>query len=338
MFDAYIGTMAGVFRLHDGAVEPLGLATERISAIHAWSDSDGVTILAGSYGNGLYRSADGGHTWERIAAGLTAAAFRCIAPDPLHPGAILTGTEPARLYRSADGGHNWQELTGIAQIRGHEQWFLPYSPRAGALRNVYAPPGSRGRLLASVEVGGLLTSDDGGETWTCAPVLDDEDIHFITGHPHDPDLLFAALGYASLSYRDRDSAGRRFGGVARSQDGGQTWTKLETDYTRAVLVPPARPDLVLAGPAPQVGRAGRIAVAPIDGDAWTPASAGIETPMPDMVELFVVAPDDTVWAICSGGRLLRATPGDWSWRSAVPAGADLSIQSIAFVMPRHSDD
>jgi len=331
MLAIYLGTTSGVYRLAGDAVELLGLATERISALHAWRDGDARVLLAGSYGNGLYRSRDDGQTWVRVDTGLSAATFRCLGPDPLQPGALLAGTEPARLFRSQDGGQTWHDLTGITQIAGHERWFLPYSPRAGAVRNVYAPPGSTGRLLASVEVGGLLVSDDGGATWACDPVLDDEDIHFITGHPHHPNRLYAALGYASLTHRGQDGARRRFGGVARSDDGGQTWRKLETDYTRAVLFPPGRPDLVLAGPAPQVGREGRIVVSPDGGDSWAPAGTGIETPMPDMVEVFVAAPDDSVWAICSGGRLLVATPGEWHWRSALPAGMALAVQSVAFV-------
>ncbi len=330
MFDTYIGATGGVYRLCDGAVEPLGLASERIWAIHAWRDGGALTILAGSYGNGLYRSEDSGHTWSPANTGLTASAFRCIAPDPLKPGAILAGTEPGRLFRSEDGGSTWQELAGITQIAGYEQWFLPYSPRAGAVRNVYAPPGSTGRLFASVEVGGLLRSDDGGETWACAPVIEDDDIHYITGHPHDPALLYAALGYASLPHHRNGDAPRRFGGIARSRDSGTTWEKLETDYTRATLVPPTRPDLVLAGPAPHVGREGRIVVSSDGGETWEPASAGLDTPMPDMVELFVAAPDDTVWAVCSGGRLLHATPGEWRWRSALHADAALTVQSVSF--------
>jgi len=106
---------------------------------------------------------------------------------------------------------------------------------------------------------------------------------------------------------------------------------VETDYTRAALIPPSRPDLLLAGPSPQVGRGGRIVVSSDGGDTWEPADAGIDTPMPDMVELFVAAPDGTVWAVCSGGRLLRAAPGEWRWRSAVPADAALAVQSVAFV-------
>ncbi len=330
MAATFIGTTNGVYRLTDSGVVPLGLESERIWAIHAISTNGDVTLLAGSYGNGLYRSRDNGDSWTPVNSGLTASAFRCIAPDPIYPGTILAGTEPGRLFRSEDDGLTWRELDGITQVPGYETWFLPYSPRAGAVRNVYAPPDSTGRIFASVEVGGLLRSEDGGETWTCQPVIDDEDIHHITGHPSEPDLLYAALGYASLTHRWRDDEEHQFGGVARSRDGGKTWRNLETDYTRAVLISPARPDLVLAAPAPHVGREGRIVVSGDGGDTWEPAADGIQTPMPDMVELFVAAPDSRVWAICSGGRLFWSEPGPWMWRSALPSDTELRVQSLAF--------
>jgi hypothetical protein len=139
------------------------------------------------------------------------------------------------------------------------------------------------------------------------------------------------MGTASLAPRAPGGPPRRHGGIARSRDGGTTWEKLERDYTRATIVPPARPDLLLAGPAAQVGRGGRIVVSASGGERWEPAGAGVEMPMPDMVELFVTAPDDSVWAICSGGRLLRATPDDWSWSSALPRDSNLTVKSIAFL-------
>jgi photosystem II stability/assembly factor-like uncharacterized protein len=77
-----------------------------------------------------------------------------------------------------------------------------------------------------------------------------------------------------------------------------------------------------------VGRGGRIVVSADGGDTWEPAGHGIDVPMPDMVELFVAAPDGTIWAICSGGRLLRAAPDDWHW-SSTPEVA-VSVKSIAF--------
>lgn len=334
MFDTYIGASKGVYRLSNGDLTPLGLDKERVWAIHAWRDGASDVILAGTYGNGMYRSADGGRSWNMANDGLNDLAFRTIAPDPHQPGALLAGAEPGRVYRSRDGGLSWSELTGLHDLAGIENWYLPYSPRAGAVRNIYAPPGDSERLLASVEVGGLLDSDDGGATWSYLPVLQDDDIHHITGHPDDANLLFASLGYAAIKRPDR-APDYHLGGIARSRDGGATWQKLENDYTRATIIPPTRTDLVLAGPAPQVGRNGRIVVSADAGDTWQPASDGIDTPMPDMVELFVAAPDDTIWAICSGGRLLTATAGEWHWRSALPDGSAIDAQSASFV-PRPS--
>jgi photosystem II stability/assembly factor-like uncharacterized protein len=311
MVEAFLGTTSGVLHLHDGALEPLGLDGLSVTALHASPE----VLLAGTYGDGLFRSADDGQTWERIEAGLTASTFRFVTAE-------LAGTEPARVYRSSDGGRSWAELDGIARIPGNEHWFLPYSPRAGAARNAHV---AGDRLLVAAEVAGLLRSDDGGEQWVCEPVDGDEDVHHVTVHPDDPDLVYVSLGTASLTSR-----GGPHGGIARSRDGGRTWEKVETDYTRATIVPPTRPDLLLAGPAPRVGRDGRIVSSRDGGDTWEPAGDGIDVPMPDMVELFVAAPDGTVWAICSQGRLLRAAPDDWSWSSALPPQASVTVKSVAF--------
>jgi photosystem II stability/assembly factor-like uncharacterized protein len=312
MGEAFLGTTSGVLRLRDGALEPLGLEGRSVTALHASDDA----LLAGTYGDGLFRSGDGGNSWERVDAGSMASTFRFVTAE-------LAGSEPARVYRSADGGRSWEELDGITRIPGHEQWYLPYSPRAGAARNAYV---SGDRLLVAAEVAGLLRSDDGGRTWVCEPVAGDEDVHHVTGHPDDRDLVYASLGSASLT-----QPGGQHGGIARSRDGARSWEKVETDYTRATIVPPARPDLVVAGPALRVGRGGRIVVSSDGGDTWEPAGRGIDVPMPDMVELFVPAPDGTVWAICSGGRLLRAAPDEWSWSSALPSDSALSVKSVAFL-------
>jgi photosystem II stability/assembly factor-like uncharacterized protein len=302
----YLGTTNGVVSLDHGTLEPLGLEGMSVTALHA---ADGV-LLAGTYGDGLWRR--GGGDWERVDAGLSASTFRFVDAE-------LAGTEPARVFRSGDGGRSWAELEGVAKLPGNEEWFLPYSPRAGAARNAYV---SGDRMLVAAEVAGLLRSDDGGATWTCEPVDGDEDVHHVTGHPDDPDLLYVSLGSASLHVKRG-----QHGGIARSRDGGRTWERIETDYTRATIVPPTRPDLLLAGPAPRVGRDGRIVVSGDGGDTWEPAG---DVPMPDMVELFVAAPDGLIFAICSRGRLLCAEPGVWSWSSALPADADVEVKSVAF--------
>ena len=330
LYDTYISGK-GVYCLDGSGLRSLGLEDRRVSAIHAWRDQRGeVVVLAGTYGNGIFRSEDGGEHWSEANEGLSAPVLRTIQPDPTAPGAIICGTEPARAFRSTDGGRSWQELSGITELEGYGEWYLPYSPRAGALRNFYSPPGEPEHLFGSVEVGGLLESRDGGRSWSYVEVGPDHDIHWITGDPTDANRLYAALGYAGMpSQRDLPEK-PKFGGVGRSRNGGGSWDKLLTDYTRAVLVLPDRPNMVLAGPSPHVGREGRIEVSFDGGDHWLPASDGIDTPMEDMVERFYLAPDDIVWAVTSGGRVFTASPENWQWSS--PVGEDhLEAEAVAFV-------
>lgn len=332
MLDFIVGTSDGVVQFRNGEVAGHCLTGMRVSAVHARGSGDHTRILAGTYGNGVFRSVDNGDQWTPVVNGLTAPAIRTFEDDPFYPGAILAGTEPGRIFRSEDDGLSWSGLDGIERLPWVNEWYLPYSPRAGAVRNIYSPPGSD-RLLGSVEVGGLIVSDDRGERWVVNPILGDTDIHFITGHPDEPDLLFAALGWASLKSVPVPDDAPPLGGVARSTDGGATWTKFHSAYTRAVIVPPTRPDLLLAAPAREVGAGGRIEVSADRGDTWQPASNGIATPMPDMVERFLPAPDGTILAICSGGGLWRAIPGEWSWTPALPVGASFKVESVAFAVP-----
>lgn len=329
--ETFIGARDGVYRLTGSGIEDCGLRGQRVWAIHAWRAGGKTTVLAGTYGDGIARSEDGGKTWAASSEGLSATALRTIQPDPTRVDALLCGTEPARVFRSTDEGRTWRELDGILQLDGYEAWYLPYSPRAGALRNVYSPPGEPSRLLGSVEVGGLLDSRDAGETWNYLDVGVDHDIHFITGHPDHGDLLYAALGRAALKSQADTVDRSQLSGVGRSRDGGQTWQKIQTDYTRAVIVPPARTDLLLVAPSLDVGHRGRIEVSGDGGDTWEPAGEGFEAPMEDMVEIFAPAPDGSIWAVCSGGRLMRAEPGAWQWRSALPQGSQIDAQSVSFV-------
>jgi hypothetical protein len=331
MPDALLGTTSGIHRVENDTLRSLGLDDRQVSAVHAFRNASGnLVLLAGTYGDGLFRSDDDGRSWTKIEQGLTSSAFRTIVPDPNDPSAILSGTEPGRIYRSTDTGLTWSEMGGILSLDHVDEWFLPYSPRAGAVRNIYSPPGTD-RLLASVEVGGLLDSPDRGEAWTCRPILGDTDIHHITGHPHDPYTLYAALGWATLKSVPVPSDSPPVGGVGRSTDGGNTWTKLFTDYTRAVIVPPSHPELLLACPAKKVGALGRIQVSADGGDSWTPASDGIDSPMNDMVEEFIPAPDDSIWALRSGGTLYRAEPGEWRWHPVLDPNSGLNVKSVAFI-------
>jgi len=118
--------------------------------------------------------------------------------------------------------------------------------------------------------------------------------------------------------------------VLRSDDLGATWQEVARGYTRAILVPAGQPDTLIASPGPKVGQQGTIRITRDAGATWTEIADGIETPMPDQVEVFHADPAGTVWGVCAGGRLLRATAGEWHWRSLPAFEGELNAQSIAF--------
>ncbi len=331
-FRTYLGSNSGVYRLEDGELTFLGLDGMLFWAIHAFNrtpenHAENDIILAGSYGDGLFRSDNGGTTWTHIEDGLTASAFRSFLVDPTDASSILCGTEPGRAFRSSDDGLRWQELMGFTALPEINDWYLPYSPRAGGLRNFYSPLGQPNTLMAAVEVGGLLRSDDGGATWHKV-ALNDDDMHFITGHPENPNELWVSMGWVTLNER-LPLAHPSLGGMAHSADGGQSWHKvIAHDYTRAMIVPPAHPDLILAAPSKEVNHLAQIVVSADKGATWQFAGHGIENPIEDTIEIFHAAPDDSIWAICSEGRLFQANSADWQWQ---PVVANLHVKSVSFL-------
>ena len=130
-------------------------------------------VLAGTT-NGVFRSDDLGQTWSEASRGLAHRHIRWLAYHPDVSDCEFAGTEPASIFVSRDGAGTWRECQEIAPLREQHGWFLPYSSGAGCVRG-FAFHGKR--AYAAVEVGGVLVSDDGGETWRLAE-----------GSNGDPDL------------------------------------------------------------------------------------------------------------------------------------------------------
>src|SRR6185437_1523844 len=67
------------------------------------------TVFAGA-NDGIYRSGDGGQTFDRLASPMDNLHVWKITVDPVEPDTIFAGTRPAALFRSKDGGRSWQQL------------------------------------------------------------------------------------------------------------------------------------------------------------------------------------------------------------------------------------
>jgi photosystem II stability/assembly factor-like uncharacterized protein len=294
-------------------VSARGLADQQVTSVIA---REGV-ILAGTAA-GVFRSDDLGRMWRPASRGLTDPHIRWLAFHPDISDLEFAGTEPAGIFVSRDGGDLWRACPEVVQLRGLHGWSLPYSPEAGCVRG-FAFHGRR--AYAAVEVGGVLRSDDGGETWGLAagspgdPDLEGPpepfvypDVHSISVHPSSPDLVFAPTG----------------GGFYTSSDGGTTWACVYDCYCRAVWVDPHDPAHLILGPADGVDRNGRIESTHDGGQTWAAASTGLQVPWRrGMVERFAQV-DDELMAVLSNGRLYRAPLAGLEWRQVLPDVKDVN--------------
>jgi hypothetical protein len=284
-----------------------GLTDHYVTSVIA---REGV-ILAGTV-EGVFRSDNAGETWREASKGLTQPHIRWLAFHPNISDFEFAGTEPAGIFISHDGGESWRACPEVAGLRDLHKWSLPYSPEAGCVRGFTF---NRSRAYAAVEVGGVLRSEDSGETWRLAegssgdPDLEGPpepfiypDVHSIVVHPFLPDLVFAPTG----------------GGFYRSTDGGKTWKCIYDCYCRAVWVDVSDSQHLILGPADGVDRNGRIESTRDGGQTWTSASAGLKVPWRrGMVERFTQVGNDLL-DVLSDGQLLEAPLRTLEWRRILP--------------------
>lgn len=176
------------------------------------------------YGDGIYRSEDGGTTWKHM--GLKASEH--ISKIIVHPdnsniiwvavqGPLWSKGGERGLYKTTDGGKTWKQTLGDQEWTGVTD--IAIDPRDPDV--IYAATWQRHRNVAAYMGGGPLSglhkSIDGGETWTkLSNGLPSGNIGKIglAISPLNPDILYAAIELE-----------RRTGAVYRSADRGATWEK-----------------------------------------------------------------------------------------------------------------
>jgi photosystem II stability/assembly factor-like uncharacterized protein len=176
-----------------------------------------------SYGYGMFKSIDGGKSWDSIGL----ADSRHIARIRVHPrdpdlvyaavmGDLYKDTEMRGVYRSKDGGENWERILFANPGAGAVDLSMdPSNPRV-----LFASTWKIRRTPYSLESGGpgsaLWKSTDGGDSWTDISSTKGFPkgtwgINGVSVSPVDPNRV-----YAILEHKDA-------GGVYVSNDGGETW-------------------------------------------------------------------------------------------------------------------
>lgn len=197
-----------------------------------------------SWGDGVYRSGDGGGTWRNV--GLKDS--RTIARIALHPtdtnvayvavmGDLWVSGGRRGLYKTDDGGATWKLVL---------QAPAPYQERVGAgdvvldpsnPEIVYAALYARQRrpwaFLAGPEatdgkdLGGVFKSMDGGLTWKkLGGGLPGQTGRIgLAIYPRNPQVLYAVVQSGEGGTSGIDDPYSRAGGVFRTEDGGEHWTR-----------------------------------------------------------------------------------------------------------------
>jgi photosystem II stability/assembly factor-like uncharacterized protein len=198
-----------------------------------------------SWGNGVYRSENGGGAW--VHAGL--ADSKTIARIIVHPkdpktawvavmGDLWVPSAERGLYKTTDGGKTWKALL---------QAPAPYASRVGC-GDVAVDPSNPDTVYAALyarmrtpwsfvagpdatdgkDLGGIFKSTDGGATWKKL----EKGLPGQTGriglalYAKDPRILYAVVQSAEGGTANIDDVRSKRGGVFRSEDGGESWTRM----------------------------------------------------------------------------------------------------------------
>ncbi len=181
--------------------------------------TDTKSIWAGVEETGLFHSADGGDSWDRIDA-----PDRDIKNTDIHSVVILDGPPKAilvlvvnALHRSSDGGRTWDMRVA------RDAFGLRYA------RVMLAQPASPNTVFMGISDGTpgttsiILRSDDAGKSWEKVPL------------PTNPNSCVWAFG-ANSADPDTLFAGTKYGHLFRSNDGGRTWAKEWREFSEITAV------------------------------------------------------------------------------------------------------
>ena len=159
------------------------------------------TVYAGTIGQSVWCSEDGGDSWQRKSEGMFPEAdIRAIAVSPSDSSILFAGTEEG-IYRSKNGGDKWEQLD--TPMNNLEIWAIAVSNKSPQTLYVGTCPS------------GLFKSDDGGDTWR---KLDAELAEECEGVPIIPRVTSIVID------PDDDQtiyAGIEIDGMRISRDGGE---------------------------------------------------------------------------------------------------------------------
>ena len=215
-------------------------------------DQENRALVVATRNNGLQHIDLSSGNTRRLGEGTIPETTRCVAFDPNDANRIYVGAEPTSFFYSHDGGESWNESQQIKELAKARSWEYHVDFIAPHLRYLVVSHANPDHIYGAVQIGGVVRSEDGGETWTDVVEGIDPDTHMIVQDPKDADTIYAVCGGGGFPadhiYPPPFPQGRA---IYRSRDRAASWECVSKDLDRTYGVPiqmhPDDPSILVAG-------------------------------------------------------------------------------------------
>ncbi|MDA4127364.1 MAG: hypothetical protein OK452_09235 [Thaumarchaeota archaeon] len=280
----------------------------RVTCLSSGTSGHGPAY-AGTETGSILVSFDGGASWKEL--GSVGKEVRSIAVAPSNPALLYAGTKPSHVFASEDSGQSWVELVEFRKIPWRWLWRSPAElPFTAYVQALAVAPTDPEIILAGIEFGAVVRSEDGGLTWQSHRRGAVRDCHNMIFHPRDGDWAYEAGG----------------SGAAFSTDGGMTWGQprlgLDRHYCWAVAANYKDPAtwFVSASPgafrAHSSDRAQAYIYKMIANGTWQRLGGGLPQPFNSMPYALATSQENSgeVYAGLRNGDVWHSEDGGDNWK------------------------
>jgi photosystem II stability/assembly factor-like uncharacterized protein len=257
------------------------------------------TIYVVSPRNGVFKSMDGGASWNVLSTRVPRDTFNIVL-DPVTPSTIYALTNRG-ISKSTDEGENWSVMD-IGLPLNTPVFTLAIDPtNAATLYTGYSDRSVRGVVIKK--------STDGGKSWNVVDAAAGRSGVSITVDPVTPSTLYVTY------------VGGPTGGFIRSTDGSETWEAIDgglpagNSLRRCVAIDPATPSTIYTGYYDDRASGGGLFKSTTRGTDWSQADAGLSD-----IDIRTLAIHSSNTAIIyAGGRdgVFKSVDGGANWSKLI---------------------
>jgi len=192
--------------------------------------SEPYTCYMGSTGGGIWKTTDAGHTWVNVSDGqLPVGSMGALDVSLSNPNIVYAGTGSSKIRSNVSIGRGMFKSTDAGKT-----WTFAGLRDSGQIATVRIDPSDPDRVYVAAlgdpfvdsKERGVFRTTDGGKTWKNVLFVSESvgaaDLEIQPGHPN---VLFACMWHGQRKPWTIIS-GAREGGIYKSTDGGDNWTKL----------------------------------------------------------------------------------------------------------------